>query len=92
MVLTRAQCRKEEVTGSGAPRSGVTANVTLGGTPSKAAADWAAGGGSPKAAADPADGQALALAWLSLVLFVFGAALLFASVSHTAYRLAAGAS
>ena len=91
MVLTRAQCRQQEV-GKGGPGEAVPGAVTarvslqgaLGDTPSKAAASL---GGLAAAAA--ADGR---LQWLSLIVFVFGAAAIFASISNAAFRLAAGAS
>ena len=91
MVLTRAQLRKTDGAGSTPSAAGVTANVQLGGPAGQVqskAAKWGSGGGG---GADNSEADARRLMWLTIVLFVFGAALLFASVSHAAYRLADGA-
>lgn len=89
MVLTRAQLKNGGRAGP-TPSAGVTANVTLqqlGGRAAQSkAAEWTASGSG-----DGSEADASRLAWLTLVLIVFGAAMLFASVSHAAYRLAGSA-
>lgn len=88
MVLTRAQCRAAEFGGPGEAVPGavtaVTARISL----------QALGGASKATAASGSTDGGLAAAanWTSLVVFVFAASLIFASLSHAAFRLASVAS